>query len=210
MGTCWWYISPPHIVVYKIEHKLSGVHRRGHHLPEFMALHLGWPMLYALGSFLSARIPRHQRPSPQHRTNACKFIWCAEQRPPFVTVYGSALGCPVPSGPFFLKEHQRPTPFHRMHAWMQIYLVWKAGDTLATTCHSLWHWLGLPNPPESFLQKYPITIHTAQGPHKRPEHPSHFHHHYQHLCSTLVRWNCVAHCSHTFIKQLHIGQINLL
>ena len=95
-----------------------------------------------------------------------------------------------------------------MHAY-KIYLVCKADDTLATTCHSLWHcrgFNGLPNPLGPILQIYPNSISTAQGPHKRPEHPSHFHHHYQHLCSTLVRWNFVAHWSHKFMKQLHIGQ----
>ena len=240
LGRCLWFISPPQLD--KVEHRLSGVQSRGPHLPQFMALAWVGQCPMPLGPFV---LQEYQRPSlvstPQQRTYSWKFIKCAEQRPPFATVYGLGCPLPVPSDPFVLQEYQRPSPLRStehmhanlsdvqsrghhlqeypitggplhstggMHAY-KIYLVCKADDTLATTCHSLWHCLGfngLPNPLGPILQIYPNSISTAQGPHKRPEHPSHFHHHYQHLCSTLVRWNFVAHWSHKFMKQLHIGQ----
>ena len=125
----------------------------------------------------------------------CPFVLQEYQRPSTLrsTEHMHANLSDVQSRGHHLQEYPiTGGPLHStggMHAYT-IYLVCKAGDTLATTCHSLWHcrgFNGLPNPLGPILQIYPNSISTAQGPHKRPEHPSHFHHHYQHLCSTLVR-----------------------
>ena len=136
---------------------------------------LGCPMPNALGSFRSATIPETLS-TPLHRTHACKFVKCAEQRPPLARVYAHWVLSFCNNTPS-LEAHSIPQKAC-MHA--NLSGVQSGGDHLP-------HFMALPwvaNPLGTFLQKYPIT-----GGNLRSTGPSqsHFLHHYQHLCSTLVR-----------------------